>query len=159
MDAFCPEQGDGTHRYEALKQERREGERRADDFRKKVESGEIVYNKESGQFEESKPSKLTWTNNASVSEKINDIINLGARSEDRTSGTGRYVGPKVQEQFIAKEMRNRLGADEESIQDLLSSMDDEARKNAYNGLMQNFYSTDAAPRELTGDCKIRVRKA
>lgn len=41
-------------REERWKQERREGEANADAFRKKVESGEIVYNKETGQFEDRK---------------------------------------------------------------------------------------------------------
>lgn len=47
-------------RDEALKQERREGENRADDFRKKVESGEIVYNNETGKFEEGSKPSADW---------------------------------------------------------------------------------------------------
>ena len=102
--------------------------------------------------------RLTWAPNTSVSEKFNDIIKLGAKSEDRTKRPGSYIGPKVQENYLRRALRNRLGATEESIDDLLEGMDDETRKNAFNGFMEN-YSTDAAPRVLTGDTRIRVRKA
>lgn len=101
--------------------------------------------------------RLTWSPNASVSEKFNDIIKLGAKSEDRTKRPGGYIGPKVQENYIRKALSKRLGATEESIDDLLEGMDDITRKNAFNGFMEN-YSEDAAPRVLTGDCRIRIRK-
>lgn len=110
---------------------------------------------------ESKPAEpkkgLVWSPNTSVSEKFNDIINLGAKSEDRTKGPGKYIGSKVQENFVKKALRDHLGATEESIDDLLEGMNKETLKKAYNGFLEN-YSTDSAPRELTGDCKIRIRK-
>jgi len=101
--------------------------------------------------------QLTWSPNASVSEKLNDIIKLGEGSEDRTKRPGGYIGPKAQENYVRKALSKRLGATEESIEDLIDSMDEKAIKNAFNGFMEN-YSSDAAPRELTGDCKIRVRR-
>lgn len=98
--------------------------------------------------EESKPAagnkgKLTWSDNASVSEKVNDIINLGAKSEDKTKGPGYFYGPIYQERFIRKELKKRFNASDESIEDLLDSMDNKAKKNAYNGLMENYYSTES----------------
>ena len=101
--------------------------------------------------------QLTWSPNASVSEKLNDIIKLGEGSEDRTTGPGKYISPKVQENYVRKALSKRLGATEESIEDLIDSMDEKAIKNAFNGFMEN-YSSDSAPRELTGDCKIKIRK-
>ena len=101
--------------------------------------------------------RLTWSPNASVSEKLNDIIKLGEGSEDRTTGPGKYISPKVQENYVRKALSKRLGATEESIEDLIDSMDEKEIKNAFNGFMEN-YSSDSAPRQLTGDCKIRIRQ-
>lgn len=124
------------------------------------------YENKAKELEESKPAaeqigpenkRLTWSPNASVSEKLNDIIKLGEGSEDRTTGPGKYISPKVQENYVRKALSKRLGATEESIEDLIDSMDEKAIKNAFNGFMEN-YSSDSAPRILTGDTKIRVRK-
>ena len=101
-------------RDEKLRQERREGEARADDFRKKVESGEVVYNKETGKFEDGK--KAT----ESKPDKVGDFMKAYERGD-----FGKF------------------------------------QQNAEQRKVASFFNSanDCAPRVLTKDTKIRVRKA
>lgn len=128
-----------------LKQQRAEGEANAEAYRKRYEA-------EHGP-NPANAKKLSWNPGTSTSEKLNDLINLG-KEQPQTPGLG--MGSKYLDNFLAKEMRDRFGASEEAIDDLLDSMDNEAKRNAFKGISKNFYSHDSAP--LTGDTKIKVRK-
>lgn len=127
-------------RDEKLRIERQEGEARADDFRKKVESGEIVYNKETGKFEEG--NKPTNKPKASTEQKSAGSVSVGSTVKFKRSG----------QPIKVKKIENYDGTP------IIVGEYDYNGKKETNRFRMDEISTDSAPRQLTGDCKIRIRK-
>lgn len=175
-----------ARREEALRQERREGEARADDFRKKVESGEIKYNEATGRFEESKSGNLKSKDPQEIKRSIKPETEFEAKEMDRISNfveeeTGADLGMALQaRESYYKNMKNptpeqqkglaalmkieqKLGYGKKSEGPALSGQKKTISHQEYKdgplyGPAESKPASDSAPRALTGDCKVRVKK-
>lgn len=179
-------------REEALKADRREGEARADDFRRKVESGEIVYNKKTGKFEDGKKSESKSTGSkldekkAALKEIESMIDNAGdyddieemekerqklikeikkeeksapAKTESKPSAPKALKLPDEKSSFQTdvNRMKKLKKEDYKQYTVQLEKLHSKYPINKWKDLLAKTTS-DAAPRVLTGDCKIRIKK-
>ena len=169
------EKGQGYEWREYLRKEEEEGETSAKAFADKVHKGEIKYNEETGKFEERKTAESKPAGNqefikiptAKGYAKVPKEVYSKYADNKKEVRLGDYIDRKM----AGKPMSENNKFYEFVKNKIYESGEDPAPYLGQGGysypqsLIDTYYdewtskTSDAAPRVLTGDTRIRVRKA
>ena len=119
-----------------------------------------------GEVSATKNRDNTWTiKNAKGQEvaqalRMEDVKEAMVKSANRKPGDTKFpnVSKEQKIETLANHYRERYGKTTEEWAKTLKEVPEETLEDRYEEYAKK-HPTDAAPRVLTGDCKIRVRKA